>query len=337
MIVYLTGATGFVGGALARALVASGATVRALVRPKSERRHLADVPLEWVEGDICDAASLRGQAAGADIVVHAAGRLGAWGVPEATYHALHVGGTRNVLEQARRSGISRVLYISSPGVLGPIRRGPAEEDAPLRPSNAYERSKAAAEQVARRYARGGLSVVIARPEFMYGPGDTHVLGLFRAVAQSRFLLIDGGSHLCHPTFIGDGVDGMLRCLQHGGSGEIYHITGPRPVTFRELGNVIADSLDVSRPYLSVPRPLAMAGSAVLELVAKLTGTAPPLSRTAAAFFSEDRHFSYEKARVGLGYKPQVDLRSGVQHTVAWYRAEGLLQGQRKERESNDGP
>jgi nucleoside-diphosphate-sugar epimerase len=324
MIVFLTGATGFVGGALARALVASGATVRALVRPQSERHRLADVPLEWIEGDVCDAASLRGTLVGADAVIHAAGRLGAWGVPEATYHALHVGGTGNVLEEAQRCGVARVLYVSSPGVLGPISHGPVDERAPLRPSNAYERSKAAAEQVAHAYARAGLPVVIARPEFIYGPGDKHVLGLFEAIAQARFLLIDGGRHLCHPTFVDDAVDGMLRCLHRGQSGEIYHITGPRAVTFRELGDVIADSLDVSRPRFSIPRPLAMMGSALLELAATLTGKTPPLSRTAAAFFSEDRHFSFEKAGIALGYEPQVDLSSGIRQTIAWYRAEGLL-------------
>jgi nucleoside-diphosphate-sugar epimerase len=324
MNVFLTGATGFIGGALARALVERGATVRALVRPQSPHRHAVDAAVEWVEGDICDAASLRGKLRDADAVVHAAGKLGAWGVAEATYYDLHVGGTRNVLEEAKRFGVSRVLYVSSPGVLGPIYNGPAGEDAPPRPSNAYERSKAAAEQVAQLYARSGLPVVIARPEFVYGPGDTHVLGLFTAIAQSRFMLIDGGRHLCHPTFIDDAVDGMVRCLQRGRSGETYHLTGPRPVTFRELANVIADSLGVSRPRLSLPRPLVMAGSAVLEAAAVLTGKAPLLSRSAAAFFSEDRQFSYEKARTALDYEPQVDLRTGVAATVAWYRAEGLL-------------
>lgn len=320
----LTGATGFVGGALARELAGQGHEIIALARPFSSRAHLADLPITWVEGDVTDRESLRGKFDGADWLIHAAGMLGQAGVPERDYFTLHEQGTNNVLAEAETAVIQRILHVSSPGVLGPINGPPADETTPLAPSNPYERSKAAAEQVALVYARGGLPVVIARPEFIYGPGDLHVLGLFRAVANGRFFTISGGHHTCHPTYIDDAVAGMLLALQQGRVGEIYHITGPEPVAFRELGATIAAAQGVSAPRLNLPRPLAMAGATGLELMAHILQKRPPLSRTGVAFFSESRRFSWQKAHEELGYTPQYDLSTGAAQTVAWYKEQKLL-------------
>ncbi len=320
----ITGATGFVGGALARALAGQGHELIALTRPSSLRAHLADLPITWVEGDVTDRESLRGKFNGAAWLIHAAGMLGQAGVPERAYFALHEQGTNNVLAEAEAAGVQRILHVSSPGVLGPISGPPADETAPLAPSNPYERSKAAAEQLALIYARGGAPVVIVRPEFIYGPGDLHVLGLFKAVGNGRFFTITGGHHTCHPTYIDDAVTGMLLALQQGRVGEIYHIAGPEPVTFRELGATIAAALGVSAPRLNLPRPLVMAGATGLELMARILKKRPPLSRTGVAFFSESRRFSWQKAHVELGYTPQYDLPTGVAKTVAWYKEQKLL-------------
>lgn len=324
MKVAITGATGFVGGALARALLAEGIELIALARPTSQRDHLADLPITWCEGDVTEPATLKGFLDSADGLIHAAGMLGQAGVPEATYHHLHVQGTENVLAAAAQANLGRILYVSSPGVLGPIIGPPADETAPLAPSNPYERSKAAAEAVALRYAANGLTVTIGRPEFIYGPGDRHVLGLFRAVQRGLFFYIDGGRHHCSPTYIDDATNGLLRAFHNGRPGEIYHIIGPRPVTFREFGETIAQALGVRPPWLSLPKPIAWLGAAVLETIGRLTPITPPLTRTGVAFFSEDRRFSWQRAYDQLGYTPQVELPDGVHRTITWYRQQGWL-------------
>jgi oxidoreductase len=304
MRVFITGATGFVGGALARAFVSDGAEVHALVRSTSSRRSLDGINIHYHQGDITVPESLKGAVAVVDVVIHAAGRLGQAGVPEAAYEKVHVEGTRNLLQAVcAASANPRVLHISSPGVLGPIDGEPATENAPYGPSNAYERTKAAAERVALEFAAQGLHVVIARPEFIYGPGDLHVLRLFEAVRNGRFLYIDGGKYFCHPTFIDD---------------------GPHAVTFRELGETIAQALEVRPPSMSVPRWLMTAGATVLELGAGVMGRTPPLTRTGAAFFSENRRFSWQRAHDELGYTPQTDLANGMARTIAWYREQRLL-------------
>jgi len=320
--VAITGATGFVGSSLVRSLISQGMDIIALVRPDSSRQALDGLEVSWVEGDITDPSSLRDAFSGAEWLVHAAGLLGQAGIPEKSYQKVHVDGTRHVLTAA--AGCSRILYISSPGVLGPIAGPPADETAPLAPSNAYERSKAAAEEVALSFAREGAPVIVARPEFIYGPGDRHVLGLFQAVQRGRFFYISGGHTSCHPTYIEDATDGLLRCLKNGAPGEIYHITGPHPVTFRELGRRMAAALDVREPRLSLPRSAAWLGALALETGSRITGKKAPLSRSGVAFFSENRRFSWEKARQELDYRPQYELQDGLRLTVDYYRQQGLL-------------
>jgi dihydroflavonol-4-reductase len=325
--VFITGATGFLGGALARVLAQEGAEIHVLARATADRRALDDVQVTWHEGDVTVPESLSGLFQGSDWIIHAAGRLGQASVPEAAYRRVNVDGARNVMEAALATGgISRVLHLSSPGILGPTGREPAPEDAPFAPTNAYERSKAAAERVALEYAARGLPVVVARPGFIYGPGDQHVLRLFRSIQSGWFSYIGGGECLCKPTFVADAVAGMLACLHRGRVGEVYHFAGPRPVTFRELGETMATALGVPPPLWNLPRWLAMAGATGLEVLVHASGSGwiPPLSRTGVAFFSEDRVFSCKKAERELGYMPEWDLATGVPTTVAWYRRHGWL-------------
>ena len=325
MRVFITGATGFVGGALARALIAEGAEVHALVRPASSRYALDGVPVRWHEGDITDPESLSSFLSRAEWVIHSAGQLGEAGLSEDVYQRLNVVGARNVLAAAKASGLGpRVLHVSSPGVLGPTGKKLADETAPYNASNWYEKTKAAAEDVVRSYAAQGLPVTMARPGFIYGPGDKHVLRLFQAVKQGRFFYIDGGTHICHPTFIADAVQGMLLCLKNGRAGEAYHILGPKPVTFRELGTELARALDVRPPRFSIPKPLAMVGAMSLELAGKLTGKKPPLTRTGVDFFGQDRQYSWEKAHRELGYQPRYELNEGIAQTVAWYKQQSWI-------------
>jgi nucleoside-diphosphate-sugar epimerase len=327
MRAFITGATGFLGGALARALAEEGVEIHALGRAGANRRSLEDVQVTWHEGDVTDPATLRGRFSGCDWIIHAAGRLGQSGVPESVYHNVNVEGARNVMEEALATeGITRVLHLSSPGILGPTGPRPASEDAPVVPTNPYERSKAEAERVVLEYAAKGLPVVAARPGFVYGPGDHHVLKLFKAIQTGRFAYIGGGKNLCQPTYVGDAVAGMVACLRRGRVGEAYHVAGPHSVSFRHLGETIARALGVAAPRWHMPRWLAFSGATGLEALASASGGSwvPPLSRTGVAFFSEDRVFSCRKMERDLGCTPAWDVARGVPVTVAWYQQHGLL-------------
>jgi nucleoside-diphosphate-sugar epimerase len=325
MRVFVTGATGFLGGAFARALARQGAEIHALFRKASDRGSLEDVRIAWHECDITDAKGLSGLFDGAQWIIHAAGLLGRPGLPESVLHSVNADGTANVMAAAFATGAKpRVLHVSSPGILGPTGPEPATEKAPLAPTNAYERSKAAAETIALTFAAKGLPMVVARPGFIYGPGDRQVLRLFRAIRDGRFFYIDAGRHLCQPTFVADAIDGMLACLRRGSNGGVYNIAGPRPVTFRELVKTIADALGVRPPRWSLPRPLATLAATGLEAFGYAISRPPPLARSSVDFFSDDRVVSWQKAYREIGYDPAYDLAAGVTATVTWYREHGWL-------------
>ncbi len=324
MRIAVTGATGFIGSALCRALQGAGHDVVALVRPNSDQLRIEDLNLTTRWADVSDETSLLMAFDGCDAVVHAAGRLGAFGISEEQYHQLHVEGTHNVMSAAQSAEVKKVLYVSSPGVLGPSEQEAKDESAEYAPTNRYERSKTEAELVVVEFAKIGLPVVIVRPEFVYGPGDTHVLELFKAVQKGRIFLIDGGQSYCQPTYIDDAVSGMMLALEIGRIGEIYHIAGQSALPMREFLGYIADAVGADQPTFSLPSKLLKPVATVAEKVGETVGIQPPLTPSAVDFFSTNYRFSTQKARVELGYRPTTAVKDGVKWAADWYREEGLL-------------
>lgn len=323
--VLITGGSGFIGSRLARALCQAGRPIRILARPSSDLSRLEDLDVELVLGDVLLPHTLPEALEGVKVVYHLAGMLGGASVPDAAYRDLHVNGTLNVLAMAHAAGVRRFMHISSPGVLGPIKDPPADETRPHAPSNIYEATKSQGEKLALAFARRtGLPLTVARPEFVYGPGDTHVLGLFRAIQKGRFFYIGSGESRIHPTFVDDAVRGLTLCETAGRAGRVYHIAGPEPVTIRQLATTIAEALGVSPPRWRLPRPLATVAAAGLELAAVIVPFRPPLSRSAVNFFTETRAFSTARAQAELDYRAQVPLVEGIRRTVAWYQKQGLL-------------
>ncbi len=324
-MILVTGATGFLGGAIASALCARGQAVSALVRGSSNVQALDALRMRKFVGDVLVPTTLGAAFEGATAVVHCAGRLGRAGAIEDEYRRVHVEGTRNVLEAARTAGVPRVVHVSSPGLLGPITGADADEDAPVRPTNVYERAKAGAELVVRQFESiHGPRVVVVRPEFVYGPGDLHVLRLFRAIERRRFFYIGTGRALCHPTYVDDAVDGILAALAGAPLGRVYHLAGPRPVTISHLAETIASALGVAPPFLRLPEGLVRSAIRVLRPVAHVARRELAIDESGVDFFTFDRHFSWQRAKTELGFSPNVELDAGVARTVAWYREKGLL-------------
>ncbi len=323
--VLITGGTGFLGSHLVRALRRSGRPVRILARPTSDLSRLEGLDVDFVLGDVLLSSTLIEALEGIDVVYHLAGMLGGEPVPDAAYRDLHINGTLNMLVTAQAAGVKRFIHVSSPGVLGPIHDPPADETRPHAPSNIYEATKSEGEKLALAFARRtDLPLTVIRPEFVYGPGDTHVLGLFQAIQKGRFFYIGDGESRVHPTFIDDAVRGMVLGEKAGQTGRVYHIAGPEPVTIRRLATTIAEAVGVSPPRLRLPRFLALGIAAALEAAALVLPFRPPLSRSAVNFFTETRAFSTARAQTELDYQAQVSLSEGIRRTVDWYRDQGLL-------------
>ncbi len=320
--VLVTGASGFLGSSLVEALRSKGYDVRCFVRKSSDTIFLEGLGVEFAYGDITDKASLWNALSGVEVVFHLAGLLGKWRVPAGVYHDVHVGGTQTVLDACLKQGISRLIYCSSSGVLGPL-QGLGDERSPYNPSNPYEYAKAEAEKVVLRH-KDDLDVTVIRPGLVYGPRDLHMLALFKSLKDRRFFIIGDGKALLHPVYVGDLDQSFLLCLENPRSiGEVYLIGGERPVTVEEFINLFSENLGSKASFRHVPLWGAKLLAGVAESSGRLLGFEPPLTYSRVKFFTENRAFSCFKAKTDLGYVP-TSLNDSIKQTLNWYRKEGYL-------------
>lgn len=326
MKVALTGASGYTGGRLLAALRARGDEVSALVRTRSASDALRTSGARLIEGDLSDRSALERLLEGTRAVVHVAAVYRTAGHPDSYYRDVNVGGTERLLEAAARRGIQRFVHTSTVGVHGHVDSPPADETAPLAPGDIYQQTKAEAEALALSYHRTrGVPVAVVRPGAIYGPGETRLLKLFRAIARGRYAVVGSGRSFYHPVFIDDLVAGFLLALDRPEAvGEAFLIAGPRYVSQDELAALIARATGGRvLPFHLPAGPLQLLGDLV-EAVCVPLGLEPPLHRRRVDFWTKSRAFSIEKARRLLGYAPRVDLEEGIGRTAAWYREAGWL-------------
>lgn len=322
----VTGATGFTGGHLARALAAGGHRVRALVRDRRAAADLERCGVELVQGDLRDRDALTRALSGVERVYHIAAIYRQAGLPVDTYRAVNALAVRDIIEAAARAGVRRVLHCSTVGVHGDVEHPPANEDAPLKPGDVYQETKLEGERLAREAAvRVGIEVVIARPTGIYGPGDRRLLKMFRGVARRRFPMLGSGNIYYHLTYIDDLVEGFRLCAEHpAAAGRTYILAGGEVTTLNELVAIVADIAGVPPPRLHLPVwPFWFAGAACEAVCAPL-GIEPPLYRRRVDFYTKSRAFDISRARSEIGYEPRVGLREGIARTLQWYREHGWL-------------
>jgi nucleoside-diphosphate-sugar epimerase len=324
--VLVTGATGFTGGHLARALASQGYDVVALVRDEMRAEPLKRAGITLMTGDVRDRGAVERAASQADVIYHIAAIYRQAGLGEDEYRAVNAGAVATVIEAAHAAGVRRLVHCSTVGVHGDIEHPPANEDAPLKPGDVYQVTKLEGERVARETgARTGVEVVIVRPTGIYGPGDRRLLKLFRGVARRRFVVLGAGRIFYHLTFIDDLVEGFRLCGEvPAAAGRTYILAGGEVTTLNELIARIAQAADVQPRNLHLPAwPFWLAGAACEALCAPL-GIEPPIYRRRVDFFTKSRAFDITRARQELGYAPKVSLREGIERTLAWYREEGWL-------------
>lgn len=321
----ITGATGFLGQHLARQLLADGKSVRIVARSADRAQPLSDLGAELVEAEIADARRLARAFDGAGVVYHLAGRLFEPGTPADTYRQTHVEGTRLVIECCRQAGVRRLVHCSTTGVLGITGATPAGEQAPVAPTNAYERTKLEAELLVREAIEQGLDAVVVRPGLVYGPGDLHLLGFFRSIQRGLFRPIGRTPVWLHPVYIDD----MTRAFRLCGSlpaaaGQCFHIAGEAPVTIAELAAAIARTLGVRAPRGHLPIPLARAVAVAGDRLPAGLRHLAPLTSGRLDFLTHSRVYDVGKAARLLDFRPGVCLKEGLCRTVAWYREYNYL-------------
>ncbi len=327
MTVLVTGATGFVGAAVLRALLDAGQAVRALVRAGSDRRNLAGLDVALVEGDLGDAASLARAVAGCAALYHVAADYRLW-VPEpAAIYRANVEGTRALLRAAAEAGVARIVYTSSVAVLGLHADGaPADETAPASLDDMvghYKRSKFLAEQAVTEMAANGLPVVIVNPSTPIGPRDVKPTPTGRMVVEAAAgrmpAFVDTGLNLVH---VDDVAAGHLLAFEHGQIGARY-ILGGEDMSLREILAEIAALAGRKPPKLRLPHGLILPFAFAAEGIARLTGHEPFATVDGIRMARKKMFFSSAKATAALGYRPRPAIEA-LRDAVDWFRTNGYL-------------
>ncbi|MBN1286373.1 MAG: NAD(P)-dependent oxidoreductase [Anaerolineae bacterium] len=318
--VFVTGATGFIGGALALRLCEIGARVVGLARSPAKGAFLAAAGVEVVQGDVTDFLRLHQVMAGdIDVVFHLAAIAGA-GL-SAQMQKVNVEGTRNVLEAARAAHVGRFVHVSTMSVYGYRRSGVVDETARLGDTgDMYGDTKALGEGLVQR---SGLPWTIVRPGQVYGPRSPS-WSVRMLQATRRFVpLIDSGRGSCHPIYIDDLVDLVALAGAHPGAvGEIFNGTPDPACTWLAFLDAYA-RMHNQTWHVDISRSWVMPPVAVLDLLLLLSGRRLPL-RAMVEFITGDVTYSNRKARAVLGWEPQVSLQAGMRRTELWFRAEGYL-------------
>jgi dihydroflavonol-4-reductase len=315
----VTGASGFVGGAVARALLAKGAQVRVLLRAGSAPNLPDANAVEIARGDLRDAQAVSTAARGCEAIFHV-GALYSFSAPAADVLASNVGGTRNVIAAARESG-ARLVHTSSIATIGGVRDGivPDEECTPVGPPpGPYKKSKWEAEALVRDEARRGLSAVIVNPTFPVGIGDvkpTPTGALIRDFLEGRMpAYVDTGMNVVD---VDDVAHGHLLALERGRNGERY-IVGNANLTMRELLEELAAIAGRKAPRFRMPHLLALGLAHADALVeGRMLGRAPRIPLEGVRTAREVMFATCSKAVRELGF-PQTPIRTALEKAVRWF-------------------
>lgn len=328
MLVLVTGATGLVGSAVVRELLARGLRVRAFVRPGADLTNLGDPPrpgVELAQGDVLDRPSVEQALEGCQAVVHAAG-LPTIGAPDrARLFAVNAGGVETVLGAALAVGVERAVLTSSAAVLGGARVPHVADEETTSSAETlgidYFVSKLRGEEVGLDLAARGLPLAIVRPAYVLGPGDIHRSSAATVLALARGHLpayVQGGASFCD---VRDVARGHVEALLRGRAGETY-LLGGQNLTMDEFVGRVCRLAGVKAP-LRLPYPLASAARSAMALAARLGGPPPPVSEELLRASSLYTFVTSAKAQRELGYTIRP-FEDSVRDTLRWYVARGEL-------------
>ena len=324
----VTGATGFVGAAVARALLAQGRRVRVLAREGSDRRNLDGLDVEVAVGDLLDPMSFPGALAGCDALYHVAADYRLWTPDPARMYAINVEGTRALMQAALTAGIGRIVYTSSVATLG-LRADekPSAEGTPVSLADMvgpYKRSKFMAEEAVRAMvAEQGLPAVIVNPSTPVGPRDVKPTPTGRMVVEAANgrmpAYLDTGLNFAH---VDDVALGHLLAFERGKVGERY-ILGGDNMDLRSMLGLIAELSGRRAPWFKVPRRPLFPIAYVAEKVAAITGREPFVTVDGLRLAAKKMYFTSAKAERDLGYHARP-AKDGFKDALVWFRAQGYV-------------
>ncbi len=313
---FVTGGSGFVGGALIERLRREEWDVRALARSERAAARVRELGAEPVTGDLDGRDALRAGAEGCEVAFHSAAKVEDWGDP-ADFERLNVRGTQNVIDACCAAGVRRLVHVGTEAAL--MAGQPlidVDEDAPLRPDSPalYPSSKARAEQLVRTANGDELETVVVRPRFVWGRGDSSLLPrIIEMVRSGRFRWVGGGRQLTATTHIDNTVEGLWLAATKASPGSVYFVTDGEPVVFRDFLTSMLGTQGVTIPDKSMSPGVAKAAAASAERIWRLLKRpgSPPLTRFAVWVSSQQCTIDISRAERELGYRPVISREEGL--------------------------
>ena len=317
--VLVTGATGFIGRHLVRALIENGDEVRCLGRNPGVLRELADGGAEIVEGDLRDADVVSRSCAGMECVCHLGALSSPWGRSQ-DFLSCNVQGTKHVLEGCVRRSVARCVYVSSPSVTSTASDVINQrEDAPLsrRPISFYSHSKRLAEELVQRATSPNLETVILRPKAVFGPGDQSILPrLMRAAKGNRLRQIGSGENRVDLTYVANVVDAIrLAITKPEAAGQTFLITNDEHPRLWEVVRSVCRRLGYNDQFRSIPFRVAWTVAGAMEWRARFLGGEPLMTRYSVTILAKSQTYDIGRAKDLLGYRPKVTLEEGIELTI----------------------
>ncbi len=327
--ILVTGATGFLGHNLVAHLVQLGYNVRALVRSTSDTRHLSELGVELVTGDVRGSASVNAAVIGCRFVVHGAGLFRFWGEVR-EFERTNAEGAAYVLEAARRHDVEKLVHISTVVVVGtPPPDQTIDETTPCHPADPYQRSKLDGENLVRMFHKTTrLPAVILRPGAFYGPWGRYAFNrlFFEDPLKGLLIQVHGGKRLTFPVFVPDVARVIVAALKDGRPGETYNVSG-EPLAHREVNRVVSRLAGLPGLRLNVPARSMLALSSWMTRQAERTGREPYYPLNLASYVFNDWPVSSAKAKAELGFVP-TPFEEGARQTLEWYASTGLFRTRR---------
>jgi len=310
-VTLITGATGFIGRYLVKALKLQDRHIRCFVRRSSDTRFLEELGVELVYGDLLDPLTIPSALKDVDIIYHLAGVV----YPRKTIsYEANILMTENLLDASIGRGINKFIYLSSIAAAIGINSKIVDETSSCDPVTRYGRSKLEAERLLIDFAKEtGLPIIIVRSPLVYGPYQNELSRaamLFRLIKKKTFRIIGNGMNLISLCYIDNLIQGLLLVEKRGKLGEIYFIADERPYSLKEIAEVIAQEERVRLSKFHIPLWLASFAACIL----------PHSLRKVIREMTSNWACDISKAKRELGYLPNIDLREGVKRTIDWYRA-----------------
>lgn len=318
----VTGATGFIGGAVARALVQRGVDVRVLARAESDLQNLQGLPVERIEGDLRDRTSLRKALTGCRQLYHVAAHYALWAKDPSIFYDVNVTGTKNLLEAARDVGTERIVYCSTIGAIGlPLGGGLGTEETPVsleQMAGHYKRSKYLAEQEVLTLAKAGLPVVIVNPSAPVGAADVKPTPTGQVIVdfmKGRMpAYIETGMNIVD---VDDVAVGHLLAMEKGRIGERY-ILGNKNLMLREVFEILSRLTGVKAPTIKLPRLAILPLAYLNQWLSNITGQQPRIPLEGVKMAKYKMHYDCGKAIRELGI-PQTPPEVALEKAVRWFR------------------